>query len=323
MPPNNQAPNQAPMPTVPAGQFAQAPAQPGPVGSGPAAPAAPQQPTNPNSTQSSLQFAEIRDGMIIMTDGSFRSVVACQSINFDLMSSREREGVEYSYQNFLNSLHHPVQILVRSQRVDIAPYIEKLATLRRDEDNMLLSVLMDDYINFIDILSQEANIMDKSFYVIVPFFPEGDFENLKSQAKGFFGKLFAQPNQVKTINAQTYEKAQTEINNRTEGVISGLFAMGVHGVRLNTTELSELLYNYYNPDTAIREPVRDFAQMTSIYTRKAAAEQPTVNQAPAPYTPAPQPEQAIPQEQTSITAQPVMSILSNEVTIDHSGGQNG
>ena len=66
-----------------------------------------------------------------MRDGSFRAVVACKSINFDLMSSREREGVEYSYQNFLNSLYFPMQIFIRSQRVDIGPYIDRLATIRR------------------------------------------------------------------------------------------------------------------------------------------------------------------------------------------------
>lgn len=270
MPPNNQVPGQAPA----------MPPQPGAVGSG-AAPAQPQaqaatpQPTNPNSTQSSLQFAEIRDSMVIMTDGTFRAVVACQSINFDLMSSREREGVEYSYQNFLNSLNHPVQIFIRSQRVDISPYIDKLVNLRRDQDNMLLGVLMDDYINFIDILAQEANIMDKSFYIVVPYFPEGDLNNLKSQAKGFFGKLRSTPTTVTTIDNASYEKAKTEVNNRTEGVIAGLFQMGVHSVRLNTTELSELYYNFYNPDTAIREPLRNFEQVTSIYTRKGGTGQPS------------------------------------------------
>ena len=268
MPPANQTP--APMPAAPngvpmqpvAGQMA--PGQPGAPGQQPQQP----QPQNPNSTQNSLQFAEIRDSMAIMTDGSFRAVIACQSINFDLMSSREREGVEYAYQNFLNSLHHPIQILVRSQRVDITPYIDKLVDLRRNEDNMLLTVLMDDYINFIDALAQEANIMDKSFYIVVPFFPEGDLANLKGQAQGFFGKLFTKPASVTTINSDAYEKAKTEINNRVDGVIAGLFQMGVHSIRLNTTEISELYYNFYNPDTAIREPIRNFEQMTSIYTRK-------------------------------------------------------
>ena len=147
------APSAAPMP----GQTisSQAPAAPAPV------------PQNPNSTQGTLLISELRDSMVIMKDGSFRAVVACKSINFDLMSEAEREGVEYSYQNFLNSLTFATQILIRSQRVDIGPYIDRLSELRRNNDNMLLGVLMDDYINFIDILSQEANIMDKSFFIII------------------------------------------------------------------------------------------------------------------------------------------------------------
>lgn len=227
--------------------------------------------SNPSSTQNSLQFAEMRDNLVIMTDGSFRAVVACKSINFDLMSSHEREAVEYSYQNFLNSLNHPVQILIRSQRVDIAPYLDQLADLRRNEDNMLLGVLMDDYINFIDVLAQEANIMDKSFYVIVPYFPEGDLNNLKNQAKGFFGKLMAKPTNVTTIDAASYEKAKSELKNRVDGVISGLFQMGVQSVQLTTTELSELYYNFYNPDTAIREPIGSFSQLNSLYTKRGGA----------------------------------------------------
>ena len=108
----------------------------------------------PTSTQATLLISELRDNVVIMKDGSFRAVVACKSINFDLMSDVERDGVEYSYQNFLNSLKFTTQILIRSQRVDIGPYIERLSEIRRNNDNMLLGVLMDDYINFIDILSQ-------------------------------------------------------------------------------------------------------------------------------------------------------------------------
>src|SRR5205085_3262371 len=81
---------------------------------------------NPNSTQNTLQIAEIRDGIVIMNDGSFRSVVMVKSINFDLMSGQEQESVEYAYQGFLNSLYFPIQILVRSRKVDLQPYVEKL-----------------------------------------------------------------------------------------------------------------------------------------------------------------------------------------------------
>lgn len=242
-----------------------------------AGPSAPKPPVNPNTTQNSLQISEVRENMVIMRDGSFRAVVACKSINFDLMSSREREGVEYSYQNFLNSLYFPIQIFIRSQRVDIAPYIDRLVAMRRNQDNMLLGVLMDDYINFIDVLSQEANIMDKSFFIVVPYFPAGDLNDLRDQAKGFFGKIFAKPsNDPIKIDQASYEKARDEIKNRVDAVMSGLFQLGVKSVQLNTKELGELYYNLYNPDTAVREPLGDFDNVTSTYVSKGQGPAPAV-----------------------------------------------
>lgn len=225
-----------------------------------------------NSTQNSLLISEIREGMAIMADGSFRAVVACRSINFDLMSSKEREAVEFSYQNFLNALYFPVQIFIRSQRVDIGPYLDRLEGIRKSQDNMLLNVLMDDYIQFVDILSQEANIMDKSFFIIVPFFPAGDASKVMDQGKGFFNAIFgggSKANTVTRIDKMTYDKAKDEIRNRVDSVTSGLSQVGIQAVQLNTKELGELFYNVYNPDTAVREPLGDFDSVTSTYVRKA------------------------------------------------------
>ena len=229
---------------------------------------------SPISTQSTLLISELRDNVVIMKDGSFRAVVACKSINFDLMSDMEREGVEYSYQNFLNSLKFTTQILMRSQRVDIGPYIERLSEIRRNNDNMLLGVLMDDYINFIDILSQEANIMDKSFFIIIPYYSSPDAEKVLMQTKNFF-KSFSKNKgiEVTRIDRATYDKALTELTNRVDSVMSGLFQIGIHSVRLNTKELAELYYNFNNPDTAIREPLVDFSKLATMYVRKGEKEQ--------------------------------------------------
>lgn len=237
-----------------------------------------------STTQNSLLLSELRDSMVIMADGSFRAVIACKSINFDLMSSREREGVEFSYQNFLNALYFPIQIFIRSQRVDIGPYLDKLEDIRRNNDNMLLNVLMDDYITFIDALAQEANIMDKSFFIVVPYFPAGDMSNVVEQSKGLFGKIFGGAktnNTVTKIDKVTYEKAKDEIKNRVDAVLSGLMQVGVQATQLNTKQLGELYYNVYNPDTAVREPLTDFSNVTSTYVRKA----PSPNQQQTPMQP--------------------------------------
>jgi hypothetical protein len=271
VPPNNQPPQQ----TAPVGAVAPGIPPQQPVGSQAVSGTQPPKPASVNTTQNSLLISEIRDGMVIMGDGSFRAVVACKSINFDLMSSREREGVEFSYQNFLNALYFPVQIFIRSQRVDIGPYIDRLVAIRKSQDNMLLNVLMDDYITFIDVLSQEANIMDKSFFVVIPFYPAGDLNNLVEQSKGIFGKIFSKPKTTATkIDKVAYSKAKDEIKNRVDSVMSGLFQIGVKSVQLNTKELGELYYNVYNPDTAVREPLGDFENVTSTYVKKGTGEAP-------------------------------------------------
>lgn len=226
-------------------------------------------PDLPISTQSTLLISELRDSLVIMKDGSFRAVIACQSINYDLMSEMERDGVEYSYQQFINSLNFTTQILVRSQRVDIGPYIERLAKIRQSNDNMLLGVLMDDYIDFIDALSQEANIMDKSFFIIIPYYPDPNAEKVLQQTKNFF-KSFSRAKDpgVTKIDRNTYDAAVKEINNRVESVMNGLYNIGIHSVRLNTRELASLYYNFNNPDTAVREPLVDFNQVATTYVKK-------------------------------------------------------
>lgn len=285
MPPNNLPPNQAPMPApIPpaiagSGQNIAAPGDPAgnpgaPSSTDPKKSKGKEQP-KATSTQNSLIFSELRDSMVVMNDGSFRAIVACKSINFDLMSSRERDGVELSYQDFLNALYFPIQIFIRSQRVDIGPYLDKLDALRRDQDNMLLGVLMDDYINFIDVLSQEANIMDKSFFVVIPYFPTGDVTNLVQQSKGIFSILFGSKKEnVTKIDTQTYAKAKEEIKNRVDSVIGGLMRVGVYSIQLNTKQLGELYYNIYNPDTAVREPLDDFGDVASLYVRKGEGNNP-------------------------------------------------
>jgi len=239
------------------------PNQPQVVAGGQTQPAVqPAQKANPNSTQNTLQIAEIRDGIIIMNDGSYRSIVMVKSINFDLMSQQEQEAVEYSYQGFLNSLYFPIQIFIRSQKVDLQPYIDKLDKIRTEHDNMLLALLMDDYINYIDQLGQQTNIMDKKFYVVIPFFPHVDVQKAFTQSKNFltgFVGLFNNKQQHVVVNEEDLEKAKTELRNRVQAVLSGLVQCNIQGLPLDTQELIELMYDTYNPDTATRQQLKNFS----------------------------------------------------------------
>lgn len=236
--------------------------------------------SNPNSTQNTLQFAEIRDGIVIMNDGSFRSVVMLKSINFDLMSPREREGIEAGYQSFLNSLYFPIQIFIRSERIDIRPYIERLDKIRSEHDNMLLAMLMEDYLGFITGLSQQTNIMDKRFYMVIPFFPKADVQKAITQSKNFFSGLtgmFSKKEMHVVVNEQDLEAAKTELRNRVQAVLGGLMQCGVKGVPLDTQELIELYYDSYNPDTATRQQLKNFDDLAAPVVTKGQGEAPQPN----------------------------------------------
>lgn len=274
------APQGAPygVPPQPAGGYSPYP-QAG-YGQPPVAPtaAAPKPPSNPNSTQNTLQIAEIRDGIVIMNDGSFRSVLMLKSINFDLMSDQEREGVESGYQSFLNSLYFPVQIFVRSQKVDLRPYLDKLEKIKGEHDNMLLSMLMEDYIDYMDALAQQTNIMDKKFYIVIPFYSVIGAENPTTVSKNFFsglGELFSKKEQHVTINEADLTKAKDELRNRVQAVLGGLQQCGVQGLPLDTQELIELYYDTYNPDTATRQQLKNFNDMNAPVVEKGIGRAPT------------------------------------------------
>ena len=222
------------------------------------------------SAQSSLLISEIRDDLVVMQDGTFRAIVECKSINFDLMSEKEKEGVEYAYQSFINSLNFNIQILIRSQKVDLGPYINKLIDIQSSQDNLLLNELMKDYINFIDELSTQANIMSKTFFVIVSYEDPSKRSNAVAESKGFFSSLFSsgEKQEIK-IDTVTMDRAKEELRNRISLIMSGLIQLGIQCNRLSTAQLGELFYNFYNPDTAIRQPLKRFKDQESLYVRKS------------------------------------------------------
>ena len=238
--------------------------------------------TNPNSTQNTLQIAEVRDGIVIMNDGTFRAVVMVKSINFDLMSPQEREAVEAGYQGFLNSLYFDIQIFIRSEKVDISPYIQKLDKIRSEHDNMLLAMLMEDYLVFIENLAMQTNIMEKSFYVVIPYIPTPDIQKAITQSKNFFtgltGMFKSQESHV-VINEFDLNKAKDELRNRVQAVLSGLMQCGVSGLPLDTQELIELYYRSYNPDVASRQKLKNFNVMQApvITKGRGTAPQPKLD----------------------------------------------
>lgn len=224
------------------------------------------------STQNTLLISEIRDGIVIMRDGSMRAVIMGSAINFDLMSTQEQTGVEYAYQGFLNSLHFPVQIVVASRKIDLDGYIEKLQARRQDQTNALLANLMDDYIANITALVDEVNIMDKKFYIVVPYFPLA----VPTQSKNIVNRFRAAltPAATVSINETDFRQYKQELTQRVALVSNGLTQIGIKAIPLNTQELIDLYYGWYNPDVAMNEKLIDASQLQTPAVTKGEGSAP-------------------------------------------------
>lgn len=208
------------------------------------------------SVQNHLLFSEIRDGIIIMRDGSLRMAIATSALNFDLKSPDEQGAIEYGFQGFLNGLHYPVQIIIKSRRLDLDEYLAKLDKLQVEQDNPLLADLMEDYIFNIRGLLDEVNIMDKQFYVIVPLYTQVlSKENIFTKLSGLF-KASGETTQT----TSQFEERKRDLIDRTNSVASGLSQIGLKVSVLKTQEIIELLYNSYNLDESVSQsliPVGD------------------------------------------------------------------
>jgi hypothetical protein len=243
-----------------------------------APPPAPHAPDEPKTDMLDLQqsplaqnLAELlraaaEDGVVVMRDGSLRGVILGSAINFDLMSPGEQESVEYAYQSFLNSLHFPVQIVIKSQKIDITPYLEKLDGLRNEQPNELLGALMDDYIANIRALVEEVNIMDKQFYIVVPFFPALIDQKKITLVEGL--KSAFEPTPVITVSEEDFRKYKQELSQRMALAASGLTQMGIRAISLGTQELVDLYYAWYNPDVAANQKLIDVAQLGTPLVQK-------------------------------------------------------
>lgn len=199
--------------------------------------------TSTSATQKYLDVAEVKEDVIVLKNGALRAVLAVSAINFELKSTDEQEAIVSQYQNFLNSIDFPLQILVSSRKLNMENYLEFLSQHEKQQPNELLRFQISEYKNFISQLASSSNIMDKNFYIIVPFSP------IENQEKGFFSNIGSLINPRKNIleKRENFETYKSQLFQRADHITAALSGIGVRIVPLKTQEIIELLFNSYNP----------------------------------------------------------------------------
>lgn len=205
----------------------------------------PDQKVKAEATQEFVPIKEVRDGVIILKDGSLRALLMASSINLALKSSDEQQAIIAQFQNFLNSLEFTAQFFIESRQLDIRPYIGLLEDRYALELDDLMKIQIREYIAFIKDFTERANIMTKNFFIVVPYDPA-------LIERGGVGAAFSTliPNNKDssaTLTNEQFEQYRTQLEQRLSVIEQGLIRTGVRVVKLGTEEVIELFYKLFNP----------------------------------------------------------------------------
>jgi type IV secretory pathway VirB4 component len=213
--------------------------------------------TTTSATQQFVDVSEIKEDVIILKNGSLRAVLGISSINFDLKSTDEQEAIIGQYQNFLNSIDFPLQILISSRKLNMEKYLGFLTSKEKQQPNELMRMQISEYKHFIDQLVSVSNIMDKNFYIIIPFYP------IENKESGFFKNIKAMLNPKRNImeKRENFETYKNQLNQRISQVIAALSGIGLKIIPLETQELIELLFNSYNPAVSNNSGLVEISKM--------------------------------------------------------------
>lgn len=209
------------------------------------------------STQKYLPISEVKEDVILLKDGSLRKVLMVSSINFALKNEDEQQAIINGYVQFLNTIDFPIQIVIQSRKLDISDYLTRLKQMAKVQVNELLKIQTTEYASYIEQLVELAQIMEKRFYVVVPYSSHTD------KQKGFFTRLqeVLTPGRTIKLKESVFLKYSEELDRRASIVMSGLTSIGLKVVPLDTQGLIELLYVAYNPTRGKQKNLPDIKKI--------------------------------------------------------------
>lgn len=196
------------------------------------------------STQEHLDILDIQDDLVINKDGSCNLILQITAINYSLLSEEEQDAIIFAYAGLLNSLTFPIQIIIHSKIKDVTDYVNLIKKQEHKQKNPLLLKQLIKYREFIENTIQENQVLDKKFYVSVPF---SKYElgispntiNLKSQ----------KTQKLPYPKSYILEKAKMSLYPKRDHLISQFARIGLKAYQLNTQALLELFYSQYNQES--------------------------------------------------------------------------
>ena len=180
------------------------------------------------SARDQIDIQSVKNGVLILPGNKYRKVLSVSPVNFELRSEDEQDAIIDTYESFLNSLGHPLQILIRTRELDMDKYLSELTDKLAGEEVPIYKQQLKNYDEFIRSLITTNKILSRYFYVIVPY--------------DFTGKL-------------DFDSILEQLNLRVDIVQRGLARLGMQSSELGNLEVLDLFYSFYNPEQSKIQPL--------------------------------------------------------------------
>lgn len=223
-----------------------------------------------NTTQEHLDILDIKDNLVVLKNGIICAVLQTTAVNFDLLSEIEQDAIIAAFSMLLNSITFPIQVVLRSKKLDITKYIEKIQRVESKITDPLMKHQAEAYRKFVQEVIKTNEVLDKKFFVVVP---SGATMNLEQTgAFDWVSKLFGIQNRRVRVNVdKAIQEASIQLSPKVDHVAKEFSRLGVKSRQLNTQELVELYFDIYNPTTLSGQRIR-----TNVEDYKTAVVSPAI-----------------------------------------------
>jgi hypothetical protein len=179
------------------------------------------------SSRQQIQIKEVRDDILILPHNQYRIALETSSINFELKSEAEQDTIIDTFKNFLNSLPAPMQVLVRVRELDVDHYLETIGKAKQTEKEKVYKEQIDNYCEFITNLVSGSKILSRRFYIIIPY----------------------------TGSSKDFKLIKEQLALQTDIIVRGLGKLGMKVRTLNSLEILDLFYTFYNSNQIKSSPL--------------------------------------------------------------------
>ena len=215
-------------------------------------------------------------GIVDLGDDGLAVIAVCSTVNFSLRTPAEQEALVSSFARYLHSLTAPVQILVRAERLDLAPQIAQLRTRAGGLPHPALETAARDHADYLAQLTAQTELLRRQVLLVLR---EPLHTHPAPASNALPWRRRRAPEQA--VDAGVRQAAEQRLVRRLGEASELLSAAGIVVAPLDAAAATGVLASACNPDTflppsAALAAADEIVTATSTFTDLYAPDEPAV-----------------------------------------------